>query len=252
MHFFIGSILLLISVIIGSFLNVCIYRIPRKESILYPASHCPQCHTPLKPWDLIPILSYILSKARCRYCGERISPRYPLVEWMNGLIYLLLYYYFGLTFTFWKYALLASLLLVIAWIDYDLQIIPDELIVFGLMVGTMIYVFHHDGTLWINGLMGLLLGGGMFLLIAMVSKGAMGGGDIKLMGMLGYWLGWQYILVIALLSFVIGAVFSILLLVFKIKGRKDMVPFGPFMAMAALLTMVYGRSMIYWYLMEFL
>ncbi|WZL71464.1 prepilin peptidase [Clostridiaceae bacterium 35-E11] len=241
-----------LGLMIGSFLNVCIYRIPRKISILYPGSHCPRCKTRLKPRDLIPMLSYILTKAKCRYCGEGISPRYPLVELMNGLIYLLLYHYFGFTLTFLQYAVLSSLLLVIAWIDYDLQIIPDELMLFGLLVGTMLYVFRHDGMLWRNGLIGLLIGGGIFLLIAVVSKGAMGGGDIKLMGVLGYWLGGQYILLITLLSFVIGAVFSILLLLLKIKGRKDMIPFGPFIAMAAFITIIYGESIIYWYLLKFL
>lgn len=241
-------LLLLISVVLGSFLNVCIYRIPKGESISFPPSHCPKCETRLKPMDLIPILSYIFSKGKCRYCGEKISPQYPIVELLNGLIYLVLYMKYGLTLYFFKYAILASLLIVISFIDLKYQIIPDRLNLLCLLVGIFFTLSYGNKWLIVNSSLGLFTGGGMFLLIAIVTKGAMGGGDIKLMGALGFCLGWKYILLTTLLSFVIGAIISIALLAFKIKGRKDYIPFGPFISIAAIATMTYGKEIIEWYL----
>lgn len=236
-----------IGILTGSFLNVCIYRIPKKQSISYPPSHCPKCDTKLKPLDLIPVLSYLFLKGKCRYCGEKISPRYPIVELFNALLYLLFYYKYGLSFMFIKYAFLSSFLIVVSFIDLELQIIPDRLIAFALIVGVVFNIIYEFKLSLLNGILGLIIGGGLFLLIAIVTRGAMGGGDIKLMGVLGFVLGWRYILMITLLSFIIGAFISIFLLAFKVKGRKDFIPFGPFISIAAFITMLYGNEILFWY-----
>ncbi|MBB6216605.1 leader peptidase (prepilin peptidase)/N-methyltransferase [Anaerosolibacter carboniphilus] len=244
----------LFGLIIGSFLNVCIWRIPRGESIAFPSSHCPQCNTFLKPVDLIPVASFILFRGKCRYCGEKISLQYPMIEALNGLIYVLLYTRFGYSLDFIQYAALSSLLLTISLIDIQHQIIPDHLTFIGLMLALgfgMSTFIEVEGTLGAH-LLGLLIGGGFLLLVAFVTNGAMGGGDIKLMGMLGLWLGWKWTLLTMLLSFVIGACVSLLLLVAKIKTRKDAIPFGPFIAIAALMTVLYGNDIINYYVTNFL
>jgi leader peptidase (prepilin peptidase)/N-methyltransferase len=241
-------IIIVIGLIIGSFLNVGIYRIPKGKSISYPPSHCPKCEERLRSIDLIPVFSYIFNKGKCRYCGENISPRYPIVELMNGFIYMFLYLQFGLTMLFFKYAILSSLLIVISFIDLRYQLIPDRLNVSCLVVGIISTLVYGNKTLILNNILGLFIGGGLFLIIAVVTRGAMGGGDIKLMGALGFCFGWTYILLISFVSFIIGAIISIFLLAFKIKGRKDYIPFGPFISISALLAMLYGEELIQIYL----
>ncbi|MCT4621529.1 MAG: prepilin peptidase [Marinisporobacter sp.] len=244
-------LIFLLGLFIGSFLNVCIYRIPKGKSIAYPPSHCPKCGENLRPWDLIPILSFISTKGKCRYCEEAISLQYPIIELFNGLIYLLLYLKYGLTIVFVKYAILASLLLIISIIDYKIQIIPDGCNLFGLIgSGIFVVLSGFDYSSWIDAGLGLFVGGGIFLFIAIATNGAMGGGDIKLMGVLGFAFGWKYILLISLLSFIIGSIISIFLLLFKLKHRKDPIAFGPFISIAAFMTMLYGNEMIHWYILN--
>lgn len=238
-----------LGLLIGSFLNVCIWRIPREESIAYPGSHCPKCNTTLKPIDLIPVFSFLVYKGKCRYCGVKISMQYPLIELMHAMIYLFLYYRYGYSLEFIEYAILSSLIIVISFIDMYHQIIPDGLILFGFVFAFIfnVHSFFMDFTNLYNSIVGLLIGGGFFLLIAIVTNGAMGGGDIKLMGMLGFWLGWKWILLIMFLSFVIGGIISVGLVISKKKGRKDMIPFGPFIGLATLMTVYYGNDIIYYY-----
>ncbi len=246
-----------LGIIVGSFLNVCIYRIPKKESIAYPPSHCNNCNKPLKCYDLIPIFSYLSLKGKCRYCGGRIAPRYPFVELLNGLLYLLLFHYFGLSLEFIFYSIVISVIIVISFIDYDEQIIPDGLVLFILII-TVFYkllevlIFKLPiASLWGN-ILGFLTGGILFLLIAIVSKGAMGGGDIKLISVLGLILGLKTTLLHIFLSFLIGAVFSLYLIISGKKGRKDAIPFGPFINMAFIIAILYGNSIINWYISRFL
>lgn len=243
-----GTTIFLIGIIIGSFLNVCIYRIPRNESIAFPSSHCTACGKALKKKDLVPILSYLWLRGRCRSCGEKFSLQYPIVELLNGILYVLLYREYGLSFLFIAYALLTSALLVISFIDFYHQIIPDELIVVGIVAAVFFHVVFSYPISFLNGTIGFLVGGGIFLTIALVTKGAMGGGDIKLMAMLGLWLGWKNILLVTVLSFFIGAFVSIVLMVLKLKGRKDMIPFGPFIAIAAMLVLLYKEEILNWYI----
>ncbi len=237
--------------LMGSFLNVCIYRIPKGESIAYPPSHCYSCKRVLKPLDLIPVLSYILLGGRCRGCGSRISIRYPIIELLTGLMLMLVYHRLGLDSDFFFYGALACILIVIALIDMDHLIIPDGLVVAGLAVGVLYRLLAlteaGGGKGILDGIIGLLVGGGIFLLIALISNGGMGGGDIKLMAMLGLWFGWRNILIISLIAFIIGSIISILLLISKRKSRKDVIPFGPFIVIAAFI-MLLQQEIIGWYL----
>jgi leader peptidase (prepilin peptidase)/N-methyltransferase len=241
-------IILILGLLIGSFLNVCIYRIPKKESIAFPPSHCTSCNTQLKPWDLIPVLSYLVYRGKCRYCKEKVSIQYPIIELTNGLLYLFLYQKFGLTVEAGMYAILTSVLIVIAVIDFFTQEIPDELNISVLIAGIVFLILNFSLGNLINSGLGLLLGGGLFLLIAVVSGGAMGGGDIKLMGVLGFWYGWKLTLILSFMAFIIGAIASMLLIAVKIKKMKDYIPFGPFIVIAALIIIFFGSDLLSWYL----
>ncbi|MDF2531726.1 MAG: prepilin peptidase [Clostridia bacterium] len=173
-----GIFIFIFGLLIGSFLNVCIYRIPRKESIAFPPSHCTNCNTQLKPVDLIPVLSFAAYRGKCKYCKAKISLQYPIIELTNGLITLFLYQKFGLTVEMGMYAILSSILVVITMIDLFTQEIPDELNIFGLIIGIVFLVIKIRFSSVVNSGLGLLMGGGFFLLIAGVCGGARGGGVI--------------------------------------------------------------------------
>lgn len=240
---------------IGSFLNVCIYRIPREESIVFPGSHCPECGTTIKPYDLIPVVSWMILRGKCRSCGTAISVRYPAVELLTGALVALVYVQSGLTIHFILVSLLTLLLIVLTFIDLDHQIIPDGLnllIAVGGLVSLALGRISGNGLTIGQAALGVFIGGGFFLVIAIVSNGGMGGGDIKLMAALGLWFGWQGILLVMFLSFMIGGIVSVGLLIARKAGRKQMVPFGPFIAIGAYLTAVFGNQIINWYFTQFL
>lgn len=245
-----------LGIIIGSFLNVCIYRIPKEESIAFPSSHCIHCSHALKWYDLVPILSFLSLKGKCRYCGGVISPQYPIVELLNGIIYLLLFLYFGLTINFIFYSFILSILIIISFIDYFHQIIPDGLVLL-ILVSTIIhkafiYIVYKTPLSFLDSISSFIGAGLLFFIIALVSNGGMGGGDIKLSAVLGFILGLKKTLLNILLSFIIGAVFSIILLLSGKKGRKDAIPFGPFINISFLITLLYGECIINWYILRFL
>ena len=242
----------LLGLIVGSFSNVCIYRIPRNESIIYPASHCPKCRTTIKPIDNIPLLSYILLKGRCRNCGSKISIQYPVVEFLTGLIYLIIYLIYGLSVQSLVYIILSSALIIIAFIDLQEQIIPDVISLPGIVVG-LILSFIVPYISFINSALGALVGGGIILIIAWVGsiifkKEAMGGGDVKLAAMIGAFLGWRYIIISLFLGFFLGALTGIILIITKIKKREDAIPFGPFIALGSIITLLWGEKILLWYL----
>lgn len=240
--------LFLAGLLVGSFLNTCISRIPANESILFPPSRCSHCKTGLRPRDLIPVLSWLFLRGRCRYCGEPIARQYPVIELVNGILYLTIYAVHGLSAQSFFYLFLASLLLVMAVIDRHHQVIPDGLNLAGLLGGGIFTVFVPGGAGLVNGLAGLLLGGGLFFLIAVITQGAMGGGDIKLMGVLGLWLGWKQVLLTAFFAFILGSIISLALLAAGKVKRKDPLPFGPFISMSAVLVMLWGEQILAWYL----
>lgn len=247
-------LILTLGIIIGSFLNVCIYRIPREESIVFPSSHCTYCSHPLAWYDLIPILSFLFLRGKCRYCGGAISPRYPIVELLNGIIYLLIFYHFGLSIDFIFFGFIISILIVISFIDYYHQIIPDSLILMILALSiihkALIYFIYKAPISFFDSISGFAGAGALFIIIALVSNGGMGGGDIKLIAVMGFILGLKKTLLNILLSFLIGAVFSIFLLLSGKKGRKDAIPFGPFICISFFITLLYGENIIDWYILK--
>ena len=198
---------------IGSFLNVCIYRIPAETSIVKPSSRCPSCGHPIRFYDNIPILSFLILRARCRDCGAKISWRYPLIELITGLMALLLFGKFGLSLVFLTFFIFTAVLIVIAFIDLDHQIIPDILSLPGIPVFFLAAVFIVKLP-WLEALIGLLVGGGVLLAIAFVyelitKREGMGGGDIKLLAMIGGFLGWKSLIFVLLFSSLAGAVVGI-------------------------------------------
>lgn len=249
-------LILIYGLLIGSFLNVCIYRIPKDESIAFPASHCPKCSTSLRWYDNIPLLSYLSLKGKCRYCKTNISSQYPIVETLNAIIYLILFYYFHLSIDFIFYALISSTLIVITFIDLKEMIIPDILVLIILVLSilhkSLNYFIYNIPFNIINSVLGALIAGGIFLLIIVLSKGGMGGGDVTLIAALGFILGIKHILLTIFLSFLLGAIISIGLLATKIKTRKDPIPFGPFIILAFFIVLLYGEQLIqiYWGIMS--
>jgi leader peptidase (prepilin peptidase)/N-methyltransferase len=244
-------LIIIYGLIIGSFLNVLIYRIPRGESIAWPGSHCPACSHPLKWHDNIPLISYLLLKGKCRYCRSKISIQYPMVESLNALLYMLMYYRFGFGAEFIFYSLISSVLLAVTFIDLKEMIIPDSLVVSILLLSlihkAVNYFLYGISPELISSLLGLLAAGGLFAAIVVISRGGMGGGDITLIGVLGFVLGVKHIFLNIFLSFVSGAIISIVLLAAKIKTRKDPIPFGPFIVLGFYMTVLWGQAIINWY-----
>lgn len=236
----------------GSFFNVCIVRIPAERSVWSGRSHCPRCHA-LIPWHLnIPLISFLLLVGKCRNCKQPISIQYPLVELATALIYLWLYSQYGLGAKFFAYTLFLSILLVISVIDLYHQIIPDELSLGGLGLGFMASFLIRDVS-WLDSLLGILLGGGSFFAVSYLyekfaKREGLGGGDVKLLGMIGAWLGYQSILIVVILSSAMGAIVGIFLMAFNKKDLKTAIPFGPFLALAAVIYLFWGGQIQFWLL----
>lgn len=252
----------LLGLIVGSFLNVCIYRVPEGRSIISPASRCPSCGTPIRWYDNIPVLSFLILGGRCRTCGVRLSLQYPLVELLNAILYLLGlsrvgYDSVGVTIA---YCALISSLLVVFFIDLRHQIIPDGITLPGTVIAVVLGAtilpdpFSRDQVLGLRAsLTGALAGGGGFYLIAVAGKlvfkkDAMGGGDIKMMAMLGGVLGWKGVILTTFVGSLIGSVIGITLIVLKGREWGGRIPFGPYLAAGALVSLLWGHELLRWYL----
>lgn len=241
---------------VGSFLNVVIARVPEGRSIAYPGSACPRCGTPIRWYDNVPVLSFVLLRARCRSCRDPIAWRYPLVETTAGVLFVLAYLRFGVSLQLGAALLLLSALIAITGIDLDHQIIPDVLSLPGIALGLLASLAPH-GIGWMNSLLGLVVGGGVFIVIIVGStlvlgQPGMGVGDVKLGAMLGTFLGWQFGLLGILLSVLIGGPLAAGLLATGRKGRKDPLPFGPFLALGGVISMFWGDAILAWYFGQFL
>src|SRR5699024_3732009 len=215
-------------------------------------SRCTRCNKLLKCYELVPIFSFLFQKGKCRYCGESISPQYPFVEFLNGLLYLILYYRFNLGLDFIFYSIIFSILIVISFIDINFQVIPNSINVLLFITAILYKIFQHLlYSTWpkmFNSILGLIISGGVFLLIAILSKGGIGGGDIKLIGVLGFILGFKMSILNMVLSFLLGAIISVFLLLLNIKEIRDQIPFGPFICLSFIVTVLWGNKIIYWYL----
>lgn len=244
----IGIFILIYGLLIGSFLNVCIYRIPKEESIAFPPSHCTSCEKRIKWYDLIPVISYVFLKGKCRYCGKKISIRYPLIELLTGVFFLALYINFGLTFQFFKFVIFICFLLVIGIIDLDTTDIYDNTIYLGIILGVILLIINYFlGYGFITYLWGAFTGGGIISLIILLTKG-MGWGDAEFCLFCGLFLGFANTLLLLFISFIIGALAGIILILLKLKSRKDYLPFGPFIAIASIITVFWGNEIISFYL----
>ena len=237
---------------IGSFLNVCICRLPKEQSIIWPSSHCPHCQKPIRFYDNIPLLSYFLLRGKCRYCKRPISIQYPLVEAITVLSSVFLVMRFGPSLSFLFYFAFIAALIVITVIDLYHQIIPDVISLPGIGIGLLASLLIPEITFW-NSLIGVLLGGGSLFLVAtlyqwLFKREGMGGGDVKLLAMIGAFLGWKAVILTILLSSLIGAITGIFIMVWKGKDFKYAIPFGPFLSLGAAISLFYGESLIRWYL----
>ncbi len=239
-----------VGAIVGSFLNVCAWRLPKRESLWMPGSACPACQSPIRWYDNIPVLSFLLLRGRCRDCRERIAWRYPIVETGTAVLFTFAYVQIG-----WRWDLLLALvflsaLIVITAIDLEHQLIPDRITLPGIVAGFAGSVLLSRDS-WLNSLLGILLGGGAFFLIIVLSGGGMGGGDMKLGAMLGAFLGWKLLLLGLFLAAFLGGAVAVALLVAGRKGRKDPLPFGPFLAFGGAISLFWGEGILQWYLNGF-
>jgi len=241
---------------VGSFLNVVIGRLPAGGSIVHPGSSCPRCGNPIAWYDNLPVLSFLLLHARCRSCQNPISWRYPMVEILCGILFALAYLRFGPSLQLASAFVLLSSLVAITVIDLDHQIIPDVLSLPGVALGLLLSL--APGTIgWRASVLGVLVGAGVFLVIIVASslvlgQPGMGGGDVKLGAMLGAFLGWKLALLSVLISVLVGGPLAGALLATGRKGRKDPIPFGPFLAVGGAVSLFCGDAALDWYFAQFL
>lgn len=236
----------LLGLVVGSFLNVVILRLPERRSILRPRSACPACGATIAWYDNIPLVSFAVLRGRCRACGVTIPWRYPLVELATGLLFGLALARFGPTPDFVATSVLLAALVAITAIDVDHQIIPDVITLPGTLAGVLANLITGRFS-WIECLIGIAVGGGVFLLIILASRGGMGGGDMKLGAMLGAFLGWQVALLSLFLAVLLGGALAVGLLVSGRRGRKDPIPFGPFLATGGAIGALWGEKLVRWY-----
>ena len=263
----------LLGLVIGSFLNVCIVRIPAGKSIVLPASACPKCGAPIKPYDNIPVLSFLILGGKCRACRAPISPMYPLVEFLNGALYVVCYLAFGLTVETLKWAIFASLLLILVFTDLRERILPDVVNFSGFAIGLILSLFlpPADGTaLWIanhyfafpppmlavslvDALLGAAFGSGILWLISegyfhLRKREGMGLGDVKMMLMAGAFLGLKRTVLTILLGSILGSIIGVAFIAIRRKGADYELPFGTFLGAGALLVVFLGTPFVNWYM----
>ncbi len=237
---------------IGSFINVCIHRLPNEQSIISPPSFCPKCKNKIKWFHNIPIVSFILLKGKCSYCKSKISLQYPLVEILSGIIFLINYYIFGFSLLFVVYTVFILLLIIATFVDFKYMIIPDEVSIGGLILGFIFSFFRNDIT-WIQSLIGIILGGGILLLIIkgyflLTKKEGMGGGDVKLLAMIGAFLGYKSLLFVIFSASLLGTIIGVPMILFKKDKNNLAIPFGPFLSLGAIIYIYFGKLIITWYL----
>lgn len=239
--------------VVGSFLNVCIYRMPRGESIIYPWSHCTNCHRTIAWYDNIPFISYLVLKGRCRFCMAKISSRYFIIEGLTAITFVLLLWKFNISLDYLIYAALISALIIISFIDLQYRIIPDELSLGGLILGLILsglYPSLHGQTSMIAGFkssfFGILVGGVSIYLIGLFGavifkKEAMGGGDIKLLAFIGAFLGWKLTLLTFFVAPILGSIVGVPL---KFIKKQDTISYGPFLSLAAFISIFWGDKIL--------
>jgi len=245
----------------GSFVNTCIYRIPSGKSVIRHSSACLSCGRKLTLHDIVPVFSYIVLKGRCRYCGERISPRYLLVELLTAAVFLSLFVKYGFSVAFFAFCYIMAVLLAVFFIDADHRIIPDELVIAGLIGGIPLFVYNvfrpmtyiYGDDMWWTPVAGMFSSSGILFLIALIggliykSDDVMGMGDVKIMAPLGLFLGWRLCLQALFISIILAGITSLFLVLFRRKKRNDTIPLGPFIVTGTYLTVMWGWDILEWY-----
>ncbi|MDD4980745.1 MAG: prepilin peptidase [Candidatus Omnitrophica bacterium] len=265
-----GKILVFIfGSIVGSFLNVCIHRLPLGESVVWPHSHCPKCQKKIPAYDNIPFLSYLLLRGRCRFCKERISLRYPLVELLTAIIFLALFKHYGLSYDFVVFMVLACALVIATFVDIQHRIIPDEVSIGGMILGFILTsvkgfalkpLSYNPQPLY-NSLLGIITGGGIIYLTGFLfdliyfkllkkppiqgETESMGLGDVKLLAMIGAFLGWQKVILVFFLASFFGVVIGVINLIVK---KDHTLPYGPFLSLAAIFSIFWAAKIIHIFL----
>ncbi len=246
----------LLGLALGSFLNLCMDRLPQGKSIIRPPSHCDACHQRLRAKDLVPLFSYLWLRGRCRYCGARISPRLPIVELGTALLFALLTWKYGLSPQLAMALIYASLFLMIIVIDLEHELILDNVVYPGMALAFLFSFFWSKLGLtffWpeisaLSALLGGAIAFGLMLIPYLISRGGMGGGDVKLAGLVGLATGFPLVFISLFLAILGGGLVAIILLLTRVRGLKEAIPFGPFLATAAMVTIIWGEAMSHWYL----
>ena len=246
-----AALLFVLGLLVGSFLNVCIYRLPRRESLNWPGSHCTSCDRPLSWYENIPLVSWLVLRGRCRTCHTPISPVYPIIEALTGLVFLTAFELYALTPLLAVRLLFACAMIVLFVIDLQHRILPNVITVPGVVVGFAVSLWLPPG--WLSSSLGLLLGGGVLFLIGEVyyrTRGVegMGMGDVKMLAMIGAFLGWPLMLLTLILATFSGAIVGLAMIVSGRGGAKAALPFGTFLAVGALVSAVVGQPIVDWYL----
>jgi len=246
-----GVIVVVFGLCVGSFLNVCIYRIPASKSIVYPGSTCPTCGTAIRYYDNIPLIGYLWLAGKCRQCRSPISIRYPLIELLTGTVALGLFLKYGVSIEALIYFAFACVLIVITFIDIDYRIIPDRISLPGIVI-FFLAAMAVPSMNWLDALLGVVIGGGSLFLVAFVyhlltRKEGMGGGDIKLLAMIGALIGWKGVLFTIFVSSAVGTLSGLTIMMATRQNMKLAVPFGPFLSIGALAYVFFGPQLISWY-----
>ena len=241
MHF----IYLMLGLFAGSILYLIIDRLPQKQK-MFSNILCARCHSRLRLNDLTPILGHFISKGRCRHCGLLFSVRKPIIELLTGVIFVLCFVLFGTSLYFLKALIFSCFMIVISFVDYDHSLIYDNVLLPMAVIGITMNMIIGGITLP-NMLIAALIGGSIFLVLAIISKGGFGGGDIKFMACIGLWLGLKYTILAVLISFIFGGLGAAILLLLKKKTITDKFPYGPYIALASFITLLYGDAIVAWY-----
>lgn len=239
-------LVLFIGACTGSFLNTCIERIPAGRCVAVPPSHCEECGHRLGFVDLVPVLSYIYLRGRCRWCGAPLPLLYPLVELLTAVLFVLTWSGSGFNEVTLAYWVFVSILVVATGTDLRHQVIPNRLVITGTVFGLPLVAVQSWETLWSG--VAAFGGAGLFMLaLAAISRGGMGGGDIKLSALMGLYLGPVGVTVALFLAFLLGGLTGIVLLVTRLKRRQDTIPFGPFLALGGIIALLWGGRIVDWY-----
>jgi len=244
----------ILGLVVGSFLNVCIDRLPQNKSIAYPPSHCEACQHKLAVKDLIPVFSYLRLRGRCRYCQASIPQKLMWVELATAVIFALLYWHYGLSAELGVMAFYACLFIIIFVIDLEHSLILNKVVYPGMVAALLLALYPWP---WFSESIGMrvayaALGGAagfaIFLLIAIVSRGGMGWGDVKLAALIGLATGFPLVFVAIIMAAILGGIVAVALMIAKKRNRREMIPFGPFLALAAMVTLLWGSNILSWYL----